>query len=514
MSKVQVLKRLEITFGASAEPVAEILLQQELYSASFKGISLNSTPEDILVCRVGAKISFEKKQEDKLQSFLPCLIDHAELLDAQLAVLQESGTDDSGGIQLLHAEFKLRQLLLLAHYQDYSDEAGRRRMVETLRRIIVFDDLAPENLCLCSKGLLPACGVDEFERTVAEIITEIEDMTTEQPASMSGGVDWKDLAFLQALEIIRAYLEVLPQGTRRSSSFDYILHRFVLPAVRSANATLRTAGINCLSLACSSDKTLANENHALYLHLIQNKSKELQKISLQTVFDLTMLHGEQIFGLDTIVQIIKFGLGSSDPDVLTLIVEGSCKLIICKAVDDHEILEALAILLFHPGTRGHQRLRQCLSFFFPLFLLSSNANQCTFSKVVPACLMSLISAYEDVETEDGLTLALIAGQLFEWTDWRHLERLQPGDAMTADTDINKNLHADIGIDLISKLQTRPAILKEGAKLLSLLSLDKEVSHASLERLLDAAQDLVEHQSPDAPTLKLLGRFTDKLEALL
>ncbi|KAJ1551085.1 hypothetical protein HK405_015202, partial [Cladochytrium tenue] len=258
------------------------------------------------------------------------------MVDALLEALATVRPEDE--LKQLHAEFVLRQLLLLAEFQDYSDEIGRRRMVASLRKVLVFEDVSPENMSTCAKGLLMAEDYSAFSELVVNVVHELEEAASAHPADMQlQGINVRDIAFLQTLEIIRAFLEALPQD-------------------------------------------LALQNKDLFLHLIQNNSKVIQKLALQTIFDLVVLFGSAIYDETTVSNIVKYGLNLGDVELLALVTEGACKLIMVKALNDTQVLEALGILYFHTTTQGQQRLRQCLSYFFPIYLLSSHEHQLVFSK--------------------------------------------------------------------------------------------------------------------------------------
>lgn len=514
---IEFLQKLGVVFTASAELAVEALVKNSVVvEESVTGAFQNISSESSLIARIYCKHLYSLKMEEKLQNLLPSLTDHAQWILSYLEKMSalSSSSSPSSNMELLQLEFILRQLLLLTEVQDYSDEIGRRRMLEVLKTVIVNEDLAPENLPAVAKGLYLASSATECCGIIAEIVCEIEEMAANQ--TCEGAVDLKDLALLQSLEVIKSFFEILDKPYKRDASFECLLHRFVLPGVRSANATIRSTGLNCLSLACCLDKVLASENQSLFLHLIQNKDKNLQKLTLKTIFDLVMLYGTGVFDEEAISYVIKYGLGSNEADVLVLIVEGACKLIMTKMISDPEILEALAILYFHPSTQQHQRLRQCLSFFFPMYLLSSFDNQRTFGKVMTPILASLIAAYSGIDSESGLNINLIAGQLLEWTDWRRIEsfRVEDCDLMKKPTTADKQLHADMALEFIERLVSDSALQKDGAKVIGLFILDKDCEKKLLQKLQSLCEDLRVEVITDAAAVKNLKKFTDKIDVIL
>jgi condensin complex subunit 3 len=93
----------------------------------------------------------------------------------------------------------------------------------------------------------------------------------------------------------------------------------------------------------------------------------------------------------------------------------------------------LIILYFHPHTEGIQRLRQCLSYFFPSFSRSSFFHQEQISNVFYKAIAALI----ELQSEIGgtmITLVKIAAQLVDWTNIKNL---------TNSNSASRNLHSKL-----------------------------------------------------------------------
>jgi hypothetical protein len=88
-----------------------------------------------------------------------------------------------------------------------------------------------------------------------------------------------------------------------------------------------------------------------------------------------------------------------DPDesVQCAAVEGFCKLLLHDRLDpqnDHEhdqVLLGLLTLFFHPTTKGHVRLRQCLSYFLHAYSFSTAARQARVRMLVVPCMEMMIN---------------------------------------------------------------------------------------------------------------------------
>lgn len=104
-------------------------------------------------------------------------------------------------------------------------------------------------------------------------------------------------------------------------------------------------------------------------------------------------------------------------------------------VTDNNVLADLVLIYFAPETAENHELRQCLSYFFPVYCYSSPANQKRMQEVrflLSACLpfveedaqivlstLEILSdVYDDPSTdkEEMIAPTQIALQLIDWTD--------------------------------------------------------------------------------------------------
>ena len=60
---------------------------------------------------------------------------------------------------------------------------------------------------------------------------------------------------------------------------------------------------------------------------------------------------------------------------------GIAKLMLAGMVVDDRVLQSLVLVYVSPETATNQELRQCLSYFFPVYCYSSPANQRRMQKV-------------------------------------------------------------------------------------------------------------------------------------
>ena len=91
---------------------------------------------------------------------------------------------------------------------------------------------------------------------------------------------------------------------------------------------------------------------------------------------LTISQGERI------VEFLLLILDKEEsPKVQALMCMGIAKLMLAGMVTDDRVLQSLVLVYVSPETASNQELRQCLSYFFPVYCYSSPANQRRMQKV-------------------------------------------------------------------------------------------------------------------------------------
>jgi condensin complex subunit 3 len=77
---------------------------------------------------------------------------------------------------------------------------------------------------------------------------------------------------------------------------------------------------------------------------------------------------------DRVIEFILHAL-EQEPAVQAVAVVGIAKLMLSGIVDDSTVLQNLVLVYFAPETSENQDVRQCLSYFLPVYCYSSSANQ-------------------------------------------------------------------------------------------------------------------------------------------
>ncbi|KAI8850330.1 nuclear condensing complex subunit [Chytridium lagenaria] len=346
----------------------------------------------------------------------------------------------------IEREFLLKQLISMVEYYDFSDELGRRSFVDLAKELLQTAELPPDFIPIILRILKLHINEEELFLHVAEVVVEMTGNNENAMSEVDADPNSSVIA-LQALEITRSTLEISEKNMYSSVYFQCLLHRMILPSIKSSNVVLRESGIHCLGLACGHSKALTVENADFFLYCFNSgESKDIKMKSLQIIFDLVMIHGAAGFSEDTILSAAKIALSSADTKMLTIAVEGTSKLLRSNFVSDVEIIEAFIILYFHPHTVSNQRLSQCLSFFMPWFSLSAYANQ--------QLVVKTLSGIYEVSTSD-ITLLDVLKQMAEWTDARLLQK-EEKEKESEDNDIEKpHCHLEILINLMEETILEP-----------------------------------------------------------
>lgn len=136
---------------------------------------------------------------------------------------------------------------------------------------------------------------------------------------------------------------------------------------------------------------MAKSSFQLFLSQVSTAIEPLKVRVLEIIFDILMVH-ERFFLKDApengekIVQFLIEVLGNEESDrVQSLAAVGIAKLMLAGMVPDERVLHMLMLVYLSPETADNQQLRQCLSYFFPVYSYSISENQTRMRKV---CLPS------------------------------------------------------------------------------------------------------------------------------
>ncbi|KAL1915094.1 uncharacterized protein VTP21DRAFT_7575 [Calcarisporiella thermophila] len=499
---LKLLSRLDVTHSESAEGVLVAFL--DMRADYIEELELNShfwsnlTTENAFYVRVLFQYLKDKGMDEKLDQLMPEITRLAFYIQKYNDIVQNIA--DKGG-DTTDSEYVMGQLLLLAKQLDFSDEVGRRKMFSLLRKILPsylgFSGLylhfvylyIGEILTLPTTAddhvesildIMRQISLDEkdFTRLMVEIISEINDTIEVEPpmekmdcanpnkrkasTELQRGDESDDgaksapeelkIALTQhrCLLITRYVFERSEEGLNENSTLYGLLNQLVIPAVRSFNPVMREEGLHCLGLCCFLDESLAFQNIQLFVYCIKNGHFEVQLKCLKIVFDLVMAYGystmsDKLENPNDIRDLFAQALDHTHPSIQSLTVEGLSKLMLLKMLRDEVLLERMVVLFYDPATISNLQLRQCLSYFLPVYCYSAAENQACLAQVfVPAFLKILKQCKQQKDATIG-TLQ-IASQMVEWTDPQRLINLNG-----TKEEMNVGLQADIAIEIVKAI---------------------------------------------------------------
>lgn len=213
-------------------------------------------------------------------------------------------------------------------------------------------------------------------------------MTAERRAASDG----------RRLLLVRAMLERMASNLHENTAIHGLIPQLIAPAVRSKDGHVREQGLFCLGLCCLLDAKLALDTFPLFLDQIQRAEGSIKLRATQVVFDCMLVHGirylcsrqaEAVGGgpeAETLAysQIIGFLLGLLEDDdeaIQAVAAEGMAKLMLAGMVGDDEALRSLVLVYMSPESISNQEMRQCLSYFLPVYCFSSSNNQRKLQRV-------------------------------------------------------------------------------------------------------------------------------------
>lgn len=483
------------------------------------------TPEKALIARTFAKHckTLGAAGERRMEETMPLVTALAFRTQAawgklveELEIAQETDTDNE--LAILASESIVQSLLHVSMTLDYGDEIGRRKMFGLVREL-VSHSLFSEHLindCLDVLRKLSA-GQKDFIRIIVEIAQEMEDVEvadfTEEQDQDSEEEDAAQIdAELQGsgsaaaarreakmsdeeraqqskidtrrLIIIRGMLERIVGAMQENTAMHGIISELIAPAVGpNKDDTVREQGLICLGLWCLLDARWAQQTFGLFLQEMEQAKGAVQLAATRVVFDNLTAHGitylcqpqiqqaggDQKAEATVHEQLLDFLLGlleAEDDDLQAIAAEGMAKLMLNGMVEDDDALRSLVLVYMSPETSGNQQLRQCLSYFLPVYCYSSSACQRRLQRVILPTLNVLTEVYDEREDEQEMVTPLQVGmQLLDWSD--------PTKALYSAKDVT--IHMDVGVKLLRALFTKEG--KEDRKvlcqLLGRLSLPEE-----------------------------------------
>ncbi|KAI5122624.1 hypothetical protein M0805_008713 [Coniferiporia weirii] len=452
------------------------------------------TPERAFLAHVFVDYCVQTKDEARIEANMPVVTALAFKIQALYNDLlsraqaeEESrafgGLEDKKNIDASEVQFVLGELMRLAVNMDYADEIGRRKMFALVRNMISQDSL-PENLMpLCLDILRKlSSGERDLIRIVVEVIHELrdgdsdEDDTRGRSADTGTGVDETpvptrtpgrprkppadmtveekeraDTIDLRCLSLCIGMLERVNSSFEENSTLEGVLGELIIPAVRRKELPLREKGLVSLGLCCLIARRMALNSFQLFLQQVQQSPETLKIRILHILFDVMMVHegdflGNAGVGGDRVVEFLtKIFESEESQKIQAVICTGLAKLMLSGMIADEKVLKSLVIAYMSPETADNQEVRQCLSYFFPVYCYSSSINQRRMQKIFMSTYEELSRMHEELDGEEEMVSPLQAGSLLvDWTDPQKTTTI-----LGQKTDMH--VHFDLSIEIVKSL---------------------------------------------------------------
>ncbi|KAJ4495704.1 nuclear condensing complex subunit [Lentinula edodes] len=462
----------------------------------------NLIPESAVLARVFVDQCLQSKSENRLEdAAIPVVTAFAfhiqEAYNALLSLMQEMDflqigePDDEESEareeELAKKELILGELLRIALNLDYMDEIGRRKVFSVVKDMLAHPHLPPGLIEHCLDVLSQILPSErELIRIVVEIIIELRDDDEVEPAiddvrnfdgsrsditqkerSMRRSKDrhemtpeeqqQNDLTDMRCLVLCIGMLERVNGTFEDNSTLEGILTDLIVPAVKRKELALREKGLVALGLCCLIARNMATNSFQLFLNQVQTAPEDLKLKVLQIVFDLLVVYDRDFLGRSEEIsrQIISFILQTLDseesPAIQSVLCTGMCKLLLSGQVTDSKVLLRLALIYISPSTMDNAELKQCLSYFFPVYCYSSRENQNRMQSIFSEAFDLASQMHEDLEDEQKEDPKLVSLHQFgllmiDWTDMTKLVERVPQPKPS-----DRNPHADLALQLLLAL---------------------------------------------------------------
>ncbi|KAJ4489926.1 nuclear condensing complex subunit [Lentinula aciculospora] len=461
------------------------------------------SPESAVLARVFVDQCLESKSENRLEdSSIPVVTAFAfhiqEAYNALLSLMQEMDflnvgePDDEESEareeELAKKELILGELLRIALKLDYMDEIGRRKVFSVVKDMLAHPHLPPGLIEHCLDALSKILPSErELIRIVVEIIIELRDDDDAEPAiddNFDGSrsditqssrrersirrskvrqemtpeeQQQNDLTDMRCLVLCIGMLERVNGTFEDNSTLEGVLTDLIVPAVKRKELALREKGLVALGLCCLIARNMATNSFQLFLNQVQTAPEDLKLKVLQIVFDMLIMYDHEFLGRSEQVshQIVSFIVQTLDseesPVIQCVLCIGICKLLLSGQVTDTKVLLSLVLTYISPSTMDNAELKQCLSYFFPVYCYSSRENQYRMQSIFINAFDLATRMHEDLEEEQKEDPRLVSLHQFgllmiDWTDMTKLVEKVPPPKLT-----DRNPHADLAVCLLLAL---------------------------------------------------------------
>ncbi|THH31051.1 hypothetical protein EUX98_g3136 [Antrodiella citrinella] len=482
------------------------------------------TPEKAFLIRVFTDHCVAAKDDARLESALPVVGVVAGMIGLVYNNLQKALEEDAEEFMLregmddpdfeeekakredehFDSECVISEMLKLALNLDYGDEIGRRAMFQLTREMISRQSL-PESLVARCLDVLRKLSPSERDliRVVVEVVHELRDPGEEDDLIKDGADDGAtnfgetpatvktvralpkptsemspeekartDAIDLRCLSLCIGMLERVNSRFEENSTLEGILGELIVPAVKRKELSLREKGLVALGLCCLIARRMALNSFQLFLSQVQSAPDVLKLRVLQIVFDILMVNEGDFLGAgstngERIVEFLLHILENEESEkVQALLCVGISKLMLSGMITDDRVLRSLVLVYMSPETTENQELRQCLTYFFPVYCYSSPINQRRMQRIFVEVFTQLCQIHKDWDEDEDVLTPLQAGLMF--VDWTDPQKASIVVKQIPGQDVDDVIHVELASEIMKTLFSDELTKNEKKSLCQLL----------------------------------------------
>ncbi|AOA62294.1 Condensin complex subunit [Komagataella phaffii CBS 7435] len=503
---LELIERLHVTESEIAEHAIKVVLttRPEYITKMKMNIQVleSLTAESAFLFKVYFTYINEQNMIDKLEE-LPESLTFSRVLSkyfsTRLKIMERfnaNTTEEQAIVDLKEMNFVIDKLLEVSTDYDFSDEIGRRSLLQLLRSTLSSHNLQESSIKLVMRTLSKlSVNERDFCQMVAEIIDDLTSTDTHQKTvaqnennqehskdasgdsfvSAVSDIEDEDIdpettatktkerethtvaseVMLYALQIAQGTLMVTHSNLNENISLMSLIDSLIHPAIKQSENVIRNLGLSCLGLCCLLDKQLAIDSLFLFGLCVTQGVDSIKLTGLKAIFDILSTHGISILdtegGIDSLSIAKLFYKSLKDfkrPELQAISGEGLFKLFLADIITDDDLFETILLTYFNPSINENETLKQCISFGIPVYAYSSAVHQQRISRVVADTLKRTMKLYDELEDKSkAISLNTILQQLIHWTDPRNVVGISEEEISTSGT------HAEFASQLVQAMES-------------------------------------------------------------
>lgn len=467
-------------------------------------------------------------------------------------------------------EFIIEQLLLVAEKYDFSDEIGRREMLNVIRNMLGLKNLS-DSLIKVGLQVLKSLSINErdFVTMAIEIINDLrdDDIEEQEEAEKNGKeengenedeededldsfhsvvenlVDGSNKSIEDQLSSIHSereasaetiaicltrsshMLELVNTSLEQNILISSLIDTLITPAVRNTEPKIRELGIKNLGLCCLLDVKLATESMYILGMCVSKGNASLKRIALQVIVDIFSVHGNAVVdGTDKVDSIslhkIFYKVLKNDniPECQVTAAEGLCKLFLADVFTDDDLFETLVLSYFSPANSANEPLIQAFAFCIPVYCFSHPLHQQRMSRIAADVLMRLCILWDDLQSSSDPNIQknamlkpnIITQQLIHWTDPRKLVHQSHNESLLDTNQIDFLIDILKVFTQLEKKDIRKMILTN----INNFYISPDQDYDKFKLVMDYIDDIIENTTLDSVSLNSLRRFKDAVTKIM